>query len=323
MDEFLKDILGADVLCQEFNDFNDLNYLVIGNYEFALVEINEVNFLVITPLYKQPTIPTLVNHIKNIVSRKKLPVVYHPKSLTYSRMKGLIQHKVPFIVDWKQVYLPFLGTVLQKVSDETKLKMKFSLPAQLLSMMYLYSKSDPFYMKDAVDFLPYSAMSLTRAMRELESSDLFYVEKVKQSNVLLSQLSKQELFEELKERFNSPVWKSGYVNNECIINDMVLAGEDALAEKSMLANTLPVKYAVYKKNFNAGVLKSELLDSRREHELELWLYDPLLFSQDDIPDPISLVLSLKDVHDERVEQAIDEIMEEVWEGKHDTWIKQL
>lgn len=37
MDEFLKDILGADVLCQEFNDFNDLNYLVIGNYELSFI----------------------------------------------------------------------------------------------------------------------------------------------------------------------------------------------------------------------------------------------------------------------------------------------
>ena len=157
----------------------------------------------------------------------------------------------------------------------------------------------------------------------MEASELFYVEKDKQNNVLRSQFAKQELFEELKARFNSPIWKRGYIDNECVSNDMVLAGEDALAEKSMLANTLPAKYAAYKKIVDISVLNSELLDSKKQSELQLWSYDPLLFSQLDIPDPISLAVSLMDVHDERVEQALDVIMEEVWEGQHGTWIKKF
>ena len=238
-------------------------------------------------------------------------------------MKGLLQQKVPFIVDGRQAYLPFLGTFLQAVSDVKNENVRFSLPAQLLATMYLYSRETFLYIKKAVEFLPYSAMSITRAMREMEASELFYVEKDKQNNVLRSQFAKQELFEELKARFNSPIWKRGYIDNECVANDMVLAGEDALAEKSMLANTLPAKYAAYKKIVDIGVLNSELLDSKKQSELQLWSYDTLLFSQLDIPDPISLVVSLKDVHDERVEQALDGIMEEVWEGQHGTWIKKF
>ena len=70
-------------------------------------------------------------------------------------------------------------------------------------------------------------------------------------------------------------------------------------------------------------MNSELLDSKKQSELQLWSYDPLLFSQLDIPDPISLAVSLMDVRDERVEQALDVIMEEVWEGQHGTWIKKF
>ena len=238
-------------------------------------------------------------------------------------MKGLLQQKVPFIVDGKQAYLPFWGMLLQAISDGSNENIKFSLPAQLLAMIYLYSREPFLYIKKAVEFLPYSAMSITRAMRELEASELFYVEKDKQSNVLRSQLAKQELFEELKARFNSPIWKCGYIDNGCVVKEMVLAGEDALAEKSMLANTLPTKYAMYKKNVDLSVLHSELLDNKKQSELQLWSYNPLLFSQLDIPDPISLVLSLMDIHDERVEQALDGIMEEVWEGQHGTWIKKF
>lgn len=323
MEIFLKDIFGIDVVCQKFCAFAGLSHLLIDAYDYVLVEINEVKFLVIAPVYEQPTIPTLVNHMKKISSAKNFPVVYHPRNLTYSKMKGLLQHKVPFIVDGKQVYLPFLGTFLQTVSDGRNENVMFSLPAQLLTMMYLYSHEPFLYIKKAVEFLPYSAMSITRAMRELEASELFYVEKEKQSNVLRSQLAKQELFEELKARVNSPIWKRGYINNEFVAKEMVLAGEDALAEKSMLANTLPAKYAVYKKNVDVSALHSELLDNKKQSELQLWSYNPLLFSQLNIPDPISLVLSLNDVHDERVEQAMDGIMEDLWEGQHGTWIKKF
>ena len=319
MEKFLKDIFGIDAVCQKFSDFASLSRLLVEAYDYVLVEINEVKFLAIAPVYEQPTIPTLVNHMKKISSEKNLPVVYHPRSLTYSKMKGLLQQKVPFIVDGKQAYLPFL----QAIGDERNKNVRFSLPAQLLAMMYLYSREPFLYIKKTVEFLPYSAMSITRAMRELEASELFYVEKDKQSNVLRSQLAKQELFEELKARFNSPIWKCGYIDNGCVVKEMVLAGEDALAEKSMLANTLPTKYATYKKNVDLSVLHSELLDNKKQSELQLWSYNPLLFSQLDIPDPISLVLSLMDIHDERVEQALDGIMEEVWEGQHGTWIKKF
>lgn len=323
MEKFLKDIFGIDAVCRKFYDFAGLSHLLVDAYEYILVEINEVKFVAIAPIYEQPTIPTLVNHMKKISSAKNLPVVYHPRSLTYSKMKGLLQQKVPFIVDAKQAYLPFLGMFLQAVSDEKNEKVKFSLPAQLLAMMYLYSREPFLYIKKAVEFLPYSAMSITRAMRELEVSELFYVEKDKQNKVLRSQLAKQELFEELKARFNSPIWKRGYIDNGCVAKKMVLAGEDALAEKSMLANTLPAKYAAYKKNVDVSTLHNELLDSKKQSELQLWSYNPLLFSQLDIPDPISLVVTLMDVHDERVDQALDGIMEEVWEGQHGTWIKKF
>lgn len=323
MEKFLKDIFGIDAVCRKFYDFAGLSHLLVDAYDYILVEINEVKFVAIAPIYEQPTIPTLVNHIKKISSAKNLPVVYHPRSLTYSKMKGLLQQKVPFIVDAKQAYLPFLGTFLQAVSDEKNEKVKFSLPAQLLAMMYLYSREPFLYIKKAVEFLPYSAMSITRAMRELEVSELFYVEKDKQNKVLRSQLAKQELFEELKARFNSPIWKRGYIDNGCVAKKMVLAGEEALAEKSMLANTLPAKYAAYKKNVDVSTLHNELLDSKKQSELQLWSYNPLLFSQLDIPDPISLVVTLMDVHDERVDQALDGIMEEVWEGQHGTWIKKF
>ena len=324
METFLSSIFAIDVKIREFNDFSNLSRLLIDKYRYNLVELSGTKFLSITPLYDLPTIPTLAKQMKIIQKAKGLPVVCHPKSLTPSKMKGLMKHQIPFIVDMKQVYLPFLGTYLQAVAErEVNASDVLSLPAQLLAMMYLYTNENYLYIKQAVKFLPYSAMSITRAVRELEATDLFYVSKQKQSNILHSQLSEKELFDELIDSFASPIWKSGYIDNEDVTQAMVLAGEDALAEKSMLANVLPVKYALYRKNFDESLLKRELIDAQKQSELQMWSYEPLLFSQSNIPDPISIILSLKNVHDERVEQAIDILMDEVWEGQHGTWIKQF
>lgn len=55
---------------QKFSDFASLSRLLVEAYDYVLVEINEVKFLAIAPVYEQPTIPTLVNHMKKISSEK-------------------------------------------------------------------------------------------------------------------------------------------------------------------------------------------------------------------------------------------------------------
>lgn len=46
-------------------------------------------------------------------------------------------------------------------------------------------------------------------------------------------------------------------------------------------------------------------------ELEIWHYDPDLFAKDSLVNPFSLCLSLKAFLDERVESAVQELMEKI------------
>ena len=49
----------------------------------------------------------------------------------------------------------------------------------------------------------------------------------------------------------------------------------------------------------------------REHgavEVEVWKYPPDRFSHDECADKISVYLSLKDSHDERVQSALDDLL---------------
>ena len=46
----------------------------------------------------------------------------------------------------------------------------------------------------------------------------------------------------------------------------------------------------------------------------MWKYDPLLLSRDGVVDPLSLVMSLRGNTDERVEEALEDLMDAFWEG---------
>ena len=95
MEKFLKDIFGIDAVCQKFSDFASLSRLLVEAYDYVLVEINEVKFLAIAPVYEQPTIPTLVNHMKKISSEKNLPVVQGVFLISFGNGVQLQQSRLP------------------------------------------------------------------------------------------------------------------------------------------------------------------------------------------------------------------------------------
>lgn len=55
-----------------------------------------------------------------------------------------------------------------------------------------------------------------------------------------------------------------------------------------------------------------LYDSELQIELQLWRYDPRKLTHNNIVDVLSLVLSLEEDSDERVEQSVEETLEYLW-----------
>ena len=60
------------------------------------------------------------------------------------------------------------------------------------------------------------------------------------------------------------------------------------------------------------VMTNNLLDSENQMAVEMWRYNPHLLSKEDKVDELSLALSLRDDADERVEAAVDEMLEKLW-----------
>lgn len=85
------------------------------------------------------------------------------------------------------------------------------------------------------------------------------------------------------------------------------SGLSALSEKTMI-NPPNVKcYAVSGKN-NRLSGTDILMDSTTQVEIELWKYDPGILSNDKTVDILSLIMSFENNTDERIEEAIEDLL---------------
>ena len=91
----------------------------------------------------------------------------------------------------------------------------------------------------------------------------------------------------------------------------LLAGETALAEQTMLADTGIPTYAMAHKNWREAGQGVEIIphDDDGLCRIELWRYEPANLTDGPYVDPLSLILSLRDNEDERVNQSLKELME--------------
>lgn len=181
--------------------------------------------------------------------------------------------------------------------------------AQRLFLFYLYSKKKRLYISEAGKVLPFTAMTLTRTVKQLEATDLFFIAKDGVKKFIESKYSRDELFDKSKVYLKTPVRKAGYIDKTQVTENMVFAGETALSEKTMLNPSRVVTYAISEKDYEKTLLTDELIDPDKQVRLELWAYDPKQFSEDNSADDISIVLSFGDTNDERIEGAVDELQE--------------
>jgi len=193
--------------------------------------------------------------------------------------------------------------------NQKKIKDKFVYSTQLLFLAYMYNHEKKVYVSDLSKSLPFSAMTLSRAVKQLEMTDLFLVYKDGVNKVIESKYSHKELFEHIQHYLLTPVRQVGYMNQFLVTDYMVLAGETALSEMSMLNPSRFRTYAVYEKDFDKTQLIDELIDPEVQVKVEIWAYDPQLFTHTNIADSLSIVLSLKENKDERIEEVLEDILE--------------
>lgn len=302
------DVFGLTINYKSWDKKQALPLYVAGNYEIDEAIVSNNRFIVMRPIGDLPTLLAMKKHIEKIQKIDDVPVAFYLKNLSDFRRKGMLESNIPFMTE-KQVFLPFIGTLLMEEKNNALYKEKFMFSTQQLFLMYLYNRQNKLYVANVGKKLPYSAMTLSRAVKQLEASDLFLVYKDGVNKVIESKYDRRELFERAKPFLLDPVRKYGYIEKSRIDENMVLASESALAKNSMLNPSKLITYAIDEQKMDINQMENELVDPNKQIRLELWGYDPKLFSDDNVADGLSVALSLREIVDERIEEAIDECIE--------------
>lgn len=283
------------------------------NYNIYQATIGNTRCIILKSIQELPTLPALKKQLKLIQTIDNVPVVLELDTVTSYRKQSLIENNISFITN-KQLYLPFIGAMLMDEEETKKPPKKFVYSTQQLFLYYLYNNEKRIYVSDARRHLPYTAMTLTRAVKQLEATNLFFIGKDGVNKFIKSKYNnRKDLFIKAKSYLSSPVISIGYIDKTQVTQDMVFSGETALFKKTLLSPSRVVTYAINEKDYDKTLLQEELIDPDKSVKLELWAYDPNLFAKDAYADDISVILSFKDTKDERIKVAINDLQEKIFQ----------
>lgn len=302
------ELFGMKINYKSWDKKNSLPLYISGNYEIDEAVVSNNRFIVLSPFGDLPTLPAMKKHIEKVQKIDNVPVAFYLKNLSDFRRKGMLESNIPFMTE-KQVFFPFIGALLMEEKNNNSCKEKFMFSTQQLFLLYIYSGQNKMYVANAGKKLQYSAMTISRAVKQLEASELFLVYKDGVNKVIESKYNRRDLFERAKPFLSNPVRKYGYIEKSMVDENMVLASESALAEKTMLNPSKLITYAIDEQKMDKNQIQKELIDPKEQVKIELWSYDPKMFSNDNVADSLSVALSLRKIEDERIEEAIDEYIE--------------
>mgnify|MGYP002514845355 CR=1 FL=1 len=285
-----------------------LFYKVMDNENsFLLVKLSDSEKFGVVAFEKQQ---------KQYEEKINLPVAYWFDNVTRAQRDALINHHIPFVADDKQLYLPFLGISIQnsfKKKKEVKIEKMMPVTQSLFLFLVYKCKNKKIMKKEAAEYLNVTRTSITRASEQLEKMGLIRQEMSGKECYMWTEESGYQLFLKAKGYLINPIQESFVIENLYQFEEMPLSGECALSKYSMMNPSRVESVAIDKsmaKEYSFEKLDERWEDTKELIRIELWKYNPMRFSKDRLVDPISLYMSLLDNGDERIEGAIDEMLEE-------------
>ena len=293
--------------------FKHLPNFIVTRYRLQMASMNGKKVIFLYSKTELDQIAVLKKHIARIQKNENKPIVLVLNKLGFRQKEYLIREKIPFIVDGKQIYLPFMAVYLQERCSAEKKSREEMLPsAQMLLLHFIYGGAQELSTSQAAKDLELTPTSISRASRQLEEMGLLHIKKKGVQRILQSEDSPKILFQKAGDKLLNPIKRTVYIPKELVGKDLLESGYSALAEYSML-NTPNVRcYAAERISQWKDVMTNSLQNSLVQVAVEMWRYNPRKLSTRNIVDELSLALALREDADERVEEAVEEMLNELW-----------
>lgn len=314
---YINTTLGIKANCYDWAEANKLPYHLQTDYKYKVLSILSEECLVIKVSRDQFDLSRFLKQINHLEKYTNNQLILGFESLTSYQRLALIRNKIPFIVPNNQLYLPFMGIVLQEYyRSQPKRNEKLTAMAQFLLLNFIYNPELNMLSKaEIADQVRQSNMNISRSIQELKALGLIEEEKSGRRSLVINMYDRKEMYKKAKQFMINPVQKKVYIKGAALTQNLPVAGLEALSLISFLNISDRSIRAIDKKEFRM-LSKDLIIDTHQWEtsfdivELEIWKYNPQMLAMNNIVDPISLSLSLKDSNDERIEIEIEKIMED-------------
>ena len=316
MKEFLEKTLRQNVIMTENKEvYKKLPLAYRGRYDIFTVETNGVLWMAIHP---KDDIGLVVLR-RDRAGVEKITglncAVFLDRTTFYIKEK-MIEEGIPFVIDRKQVFLPFIGYLLSKGNERELAPVHLiSFLTQKMLLIAIYERWNEVKVSDAAKRLEVSTKSASRCFDELEYLNVGVLGMKSKSRVIEIPDDRKELWLQIEHILRDPV-----IRRFILREDMKLekkAGISALCEYSLLSDNVYPTYAVTKKELKASGVKMEKQAGKLEEigcvVLELGYF--IDFWGKGLQDPLSVALSQtgEEQEEERVDLSINKMLEEyVW-----------
>lgn len=312
---YLNDALGIQVAFSKHKKTGSLPFFLHDHYDFYALNLLGKEFVALAAKNGDDLTPAKIqNHIQIVSEKLQLQAIFLGGSISSFNRQRLIAYKAPFIIPDNQMYLPDLAIDLKEHFIKARSKTERLGPAAQVVVLYvlLNPDVDAVTPKELADRLDYSTMTMSRAIDEIEAAGLADVSLEGKRRVAQFDKNPRQLWEAAFDYLKTPVRKRLWINGSKNI-DLLIAGESALAKYSMLTPPKQPIYAISSKNWKVvqDIMPVTIspYPEEADFQLEIWRYDPKMLANIKTVDPLSLYLSLQETEDERIESALEEMME--------------
>ena len=316
LEHYVHDALGVSVKPTPWGGADQLPHFLRERYRFAQAELLGRNALLLIDTNLEEQSPATVRkHMDMLQTKQHADLIYVRAQVTAYNRKRLIEQKVPFIVPGNQMYLPMLALDLREHFRRIREESPTFSPSTQVVVLYALLRDERRVLipTEMAPLLGYSAMTMTRAFDQLETTGLAEVTVRGRERCLRFNRGRREIWEKAQPFLRSPVNKRLFIRLTEGVEGASRAGLTALEHYSMLAAPGYTTYALSREDWKALRIRHTIIEVPAQDpdasEIEVWWYPPALFAEDGIVDPLSLYLSLKADQDERTETAVEEMME--------------
>lgn len=313
---YIKKVFGLHLNFTEIGKdrIKGLPFYIVNEYAFweviildrTIVFANKNTTEHFTPDQYKKQMELLENNFNNIV------VLVLPEIETYNRNR-LIQKRINFMIANKQIFIPSLIVDIKEYTIKTKQKEYLQPAAQCLILFHLQKQTlNNFNYKQLAEIMKLPYLNITRAVENIQFLGLCKVDGTKEKSIRFED-NKKELWEKALPFLKNPVLKTVYIDHEILDFTLYKSNINALAHYTDIndekQNYIALQKNLFKKFQKEGTVK-KYSDYEGEYCLELWKYNPGILTNNEYIDPLSAYLLFKDNKNERIEMALEQIIEQ-------------